>query len=75
MGYPLPTDVIPSFNPPMWDKVIDTPTMTLAIAFTKSGQEKMFYRGWSDAIDNKEPRSTNQYYWNGYCSGIVDLRN
>lgn len=62
-----------SYNPPMWDNVIETPRLTVAIAFTPRGQKNMYYKGWCDAIDDLKGRFDNQWYNKGYLDGLRDL--
>lgn len=74
MKYSLPVDIAPlSYNPPMWDRVIDNGRLVAAIAFTKSGKEKMFQMGWSDAVDGKNPKASNDFYLDGWFQGVQDL--
>lgn len=64
---------LPIGGPATWDKVIDTPASTVAIAFTAGGRKKMYEKGWMDAVDKKEPRFDNDYYISGYRQGSIDI--
>lgn len=73
MGQRLRLPGMVGYNPAMWDKVVETPTMVAAIAFTASGKKKMRDAGREDAGSGEPPRFTNQPYSEGYAEGLADL--
>ena len=66
---------VSGYNPRIWDKVIETPRMTVAICLTPSGIRKMYELGWGDAVDSKPRKYGNPHYEAGYITGLQDLLN